>query len=124
MPRWFTHRRRTDQVDQDWAGKAAEIASAQRARQAALTGQESFVAEVESLLFRLDPIGINFGENTDEYRAEAETITIRLPEAHDERDLARIVYEEFVRWFSASVAGGPERYVTAAHEIWNLRNSG
>ena len=96
-----------------------EIEQAQKARRALLIGQEEFVSDLEALLFRLDPIGINFDENTDEYRAEAETITIRLPEARDEGDALRIVHEEFVRWFGESVAGRPERYAEIAREVWS-----
>lgn len=33
---------------------------------------------VAALLFRHDPVGINFDENTDEYQPEAETILPRL----------------------------------------------
>lgn len=86
-----------------------------------LAGREALVAELEAMLFRHDPIGINFEENTDEYRAEAETIAIRLPEAHDEVDLLRIVHEEFVRWFD-DTAGDIERYREIAQEIWRSQH--
>jgi len=38
--------------------------------------------EVSSILFRHDPIGINFETNTDEYEPEVGTILPRLKEAH------------------------------------------
>lgn len=76
-------------------------------------------AEIEELLFRHDPVGIGFEDNTDEYRPEAETITRRLPEAASEQDVHRIVHEEFVRWFAVS-AGSAERYDVIAREIWRL----
>ena len=91
-------------------------------RERALVGQEELVTQVEKLLFRHDPIGINFEENTDEYRIEAQTIVMRLPEAADVDDLRRITHEEFVRWFDAQIAGPPERYRVVAREIWTLRN--
>ena len=96
----------------------ADLVRKQEERRKLLIGQEPLVAHLEALLFRHDPIGINFGENTDEYHPEAETIAIRLPEAGDERELLHLVHEEFVRWFTASVAGSPERYTDIAHEIW------
>jgi len=37
---------------------------------------------VSSLLYRHDPIGIKFGDNTDEYNLEAETILPRLWNCH------------------------------------------
>ncbi|MDT5116401.1 MAG: hypothetical protein QOE30_2140 [Mycobacterium sp.] len=125
MPRWFRRSgRRQADPDADWSRRQVDILRAQEERQALLVGKEPLVAELEAMLFRHDPIGINFGENTDEYRAEAETIAIRLPEARDEPDLIRIVHEEFVRWFSASVAGGVDRYREIAHEIWLLYQAG
>jgi hypothetical protein len=56
--------------------------------------------------------------NTDEYRADAETTAMRLPEAGDAHDLRRIVHAEFVQWFGASTARGLERYADVAREIW------
>ena len=78
------------------------------------------MASIEDLLFRHDPIGINFDHNTDEYRPEAETITLRLPEAATEHDLRRIIHEELVRWFDASIAGPVERYDSIAREVWQI----
>ena len=83
-------------------------------------GQEHIVDALEQLLFRHDPIGINFEDNTDEYRAEAETITLRLPDSSGVEDVQRIVHEEFVHWFDEKLAGPPERYAALAGEIWDL----
>jgi hypothetical protein len=82
------------------------------------------VATIEALLFRHDPIGINFTHNPDEYRSEAETITLRLPEATTKDDLQRIIHEEFVRWFDAETAGPPDRYDSITEEIWQLWRPG
>jgi hypothetical protein len=124
MPRWFARRgeRRAD-ADAEWSRIQAEIVRAKDERIRLVTGKESFVADLEAILFRHDPIGINFDDNTDEYRPEAETIAIRLPEARDERDLVRIVHEEFVRWFDASIAGDMNRYREIVHEIWLLHQA-
>ena len=118
MPRWFRRQGRAGDSDAGWTTKQAEIVRAREARAKLLVDKEPLVADVEAILFRHDPIGINFDENKDEYRPEAETIVIRLSEALDEHDLLRIVHEEFVRWFSSSVAGGLDRYADIAHEIW------
>ena len=78
------------------------------------------MARVERLLFDQDPIGINFEDNDDEYRSEAETITLRSAEASTETELLRIIHEEFVTWFGESVSGPITRYERVASEIWEL----
>lgn len=78
------------------------------------------VARLEELLFRHDPTSLDFGNNTDEYRSEADTIAARLPEATTELDVRRIVHEEFVHWFDPDIAGPPERYDDIAREIWQV----
>src|SRR5215475_14022516 len=83
-------------------------------RERAVVGREDLVSCIEALLFDDDPIGINFETNTDEYRAEAQTIVVRLPEATSEEDVARIIHEEFVRWFDPQMAGPAERYRAVA----------
>jgi hypothetical protein len=72
---------------------------------------------VTALLFRHDPVGINFGNNTDEYEPEAETILPRLRTCQSADDVRDIVHEEFVRWFGES-AGSPSAYTQIAVEIW------
>ena len=87
--------------------------------------------EVLAIIQRHDPIGIAFvGDH--EYDPELGTILLRLEDAHSEDDLRRIVYEEFVWWFSDytlqtwqeqladNSAGSEEKYREIAHEIWLL----
>jgi hypothetical protein len=74
--------------------------------------------EVLSLLFRHDPVGINFDHNTDEYAPEVGTILPRLRSCASEDDVARVVYEEFTRWFGEP--GSRQRYDPIASEIWQL----
>ena len=97
-----------------------EVEAAREERKRRLVGQEELVTRIERLLFESDPIGIGFRE--DEYRVEAETITIRLPEAFTETELLRIVYEEFVEWFDESTAGPMLNYAPIASEIWALQH--
>ena len=80
--------------------------------------------EVSAILFRIDPIGINFERNVDEYDLEAGTIVPRLPACARVEDVQRIVHEEFVKWFDGEIAGPPERYRVAAAEIWQAWHSG
>jgi len=74
--------------------------------------------QIATILFQADPIGINFGENVDEYEPEVTTILPRLSTASGPDDVAVIVYEEFVRWFGRIDAKGRARYVKPAAEIW------
>jgi len=74
-----------------------------------------------ALLFRHDPIGINFENNADEYEPEAGTILPRLRGCQSVDDVRRVVHEEFVRWFDAGNAGPEERYTAIASDIWQLR---
>jgi hypothetical protein len=57
-------------------------------------------AELEEILFRCDPIGINLVENRDEYDPEVSTIPPRLKEARSESDVHNIIYEEFQQWWN------------------------
>jgi hypothetical protein len=74
--------------------------------------------DVADLLFRHDPIGINFETNTDEYEPEVETILPRLGTCRSVDDVRQVVHEEFVRWFDADIAGPADRYADIAAEIW------
>ncbi|MGH9628224.1 MAG: hypothetical protein ACRD7E_07780 [Bryobacteraceae bacterium] len=75
--------------------------------------------EISAIIFRHDPIGINFEENTDEYDAEAGTILTRLRSDMSLEEATAIVHEEFIRWFSREDAGPREKYSPLAAEILN-----
>ena len=92
---------------------------AERRRQLKAQYGEMFDATA-ALLFRHDPIGINFEDNTDEYEPEARTILPRLRDCHSEADVCRVVHEEFVRWFGPETAKKQEHYAQIAREIWEL----
>jgi hypothetical protein len=76
-------------------------------------------ADTAALLFRLDPIGINYDTNTDEYEPEAGTILPRLKNCQSEGDVCRVVHEEFRCWFGID-AGTQKKYEPIAAEIWKL----
>ncbi len=75
-----------------------------------------------ALLFRHDPIGINFKDNPDEYEPEAGTILPRLQGCSSENDCLNMIHEEFCRWFSKENAGPISEYETIAHEVWIMWN--
>jgi hypothetical protein len=74
--------------------------------------------DVSALLFKTDPIGINFKNNTDEYEPEVDTILPRLSSCANAADVEKVVHEEFVRWFDRDMAGPQARYRVVAKQIW------
>ena len=75
---------------------------------------------ISGLLFRSDPIGINFEVNLDEYQTEAGTILPRQKTCESADDILQVVHEEFVRWFDLATAGPRDNYQQTAIEIWEL----
>jgi hypothetical protein len=73
---------------------------------------------VSEILFRLDPVGINFKTNTDEYEPEVGTILPRLRTGESQADVRRVVHEEFVEWFGHDNSGPEDRYDAIAAGIW------
>ena len=73
---------------------------------------------IAAILFEADPMGINFGTDTDEYEPEVATILPRLHEAGSAQEVERIVHEEFCRWFDAEDVGPPQNYRFVAEVIW------
>lgn len=76
--------------------------------------------KIEEILFRHDPIGLNFGSNSDEYAPEVGSILPRLKETRSEADVLNVIYEEFVQWFGEEIAGerDSQPYQDSAQEIW------
>lgn len=76
--------------------------------------------KVAALFFRHDPAGIGFDDNIDEYELEVDTVLPRLERCRNVEDVTNVLYEEFVRWFDADIAGPRERYLAIAAELWPL----
>jgi hypothetical protein len=75
---------------------------------------------VSKVLFEEDPVGLDFGDNADEYDTEASTILPRLRNCHSAADTRNVIYEEFCRWFDAPTAGSIDKYTRASERIWHL----
>jgi hypothetical protein len=75
---------------------------------------------VSALLFKFDPIGINFEDNTDEYDPEVGTILPRLVGCHSSTDARRVIFEEFCKWFGFETTGDEMKYGPIAEELWRL----
>jgi len=76
--------------------------------------------EIAAILFRHDPVGVNFEDNVDEYEPEVGTVLPRLKECCSSSDVRRVLHQEFSRWFTPEVAGPEERYDSAANDVWHV----
>jgi hypothetical protein len=74
--------------------------------------------EVAAILFEIDPAGINFEFNSDEYEPEVGTILPRLKSCHSVDDVRQVVHQEFAHWFDDDIAGPETHYQDAAERIW------
>jgi hypothetical protein len=99
-------------------GNAGEIMNSERENLKLKYG--SLFDEVSAALFAADPVGINFGENLDEYDPEAGSILPRLDGARSADRVQVIVYEEYCRWFGKEDAGAIGRYEEVSAIIWDL----
>jgi hypothetical protein len=78
--------------------------------------------DISGILFKHDPMGINFEDNMDEYDPEARTIIARLNSAKSGDDVEKIIVEEFDNWFKVDeLTPQPvsrEGYKKIADEVW------
>lgn len=72
------------------------------------------------VLFRHDPIEINFEYNTDEYEPEVRTILPRLKTCASAGEVRSVVNQEFQKWFGSDLAGSEEAYQKISEELWAL----
>ena len=100
----------------------AKVNSDRAARQVVQHQNPELFAAVTAAMFRIDPIGINFETNTDEYDAEAGTVIPRLRNCSSSQDVAAVLHEEFTRWFGSDTAGERPRYEPLAEQIWTIWN--
>ena len=94
-----------------------EVSLHREERKRLSSSYKQLLNEVSAILFRHDPIGINFEDNTDEYDPEAGTILPQLRSGISVEETTAIVHEELVRWFEPETAGSRERYTAIAAEI-------
>lgn len=108
-------------MNDDWPPEVVErVARDREARQVVRQEHPGLFAAVSEAMFRHDPVGINFGDNTDEYDAEAGTVIPRLGSCMSAGDAEIVLHEEFVQWFGADTAGERARYSALAAEVWQL----
>ncbi|MEQ1762482.1 MAG: hypothetical protein ABL984_04965 [Pyrinomonadaceae bacterium] len=94
-----------------------ETLEQRRARKAHIKSEYGRLFDVVcEILFRHDPIGINFEDNTDEYEPEVETILPRLRGCSSSDEALNVIHEEFQKWFGE--AGPRKKYTQISEEIW------
>ena len=76
--------------------------------------------ELRACFFQHDPIGIDLGENVDEYDPEVGTVLPRLQSCGSATDVVTVLHEEFCKWFGAATAGPRERYEALAEDTWRI----
>ena len=76
--------------------------------------------ETSAILFRHDPIGLDFETNVDEYDPEVDRILPNLRACKSADEVQHVVHQAFVTMFDADLAGPSDRYRLASLEIWDL----
>jgi hypothetical protein len=73
--------------------------------------------DLTALLLRLDPMGLNFEVNPDEYEPEVGTILPRVFEFESPSEIEPVIREEFDRWFGGGMAIEDATYRELAEEV-------
>jgi hypothetical protein len=76
-----------------------DLAAARAERKRLKREYSGLFEDLSALLYRIDPMGINFEVNPDEYDAEVGTILPRVLQLETAGEIQRVIREEFVRWF-------------------------
>jgi hypothetical protein len=102
------------------ASTPPDVHSTRPNRIALLAAYKDTAGAIEALLFRLDPMGINFEDNMDEYRPEAESIARRLIKGRpaSRQAVLPIVLGEFAHWFGDFAVRPPYSYDAVVDEVW------
>ena len=102
-----------------WEEISARVRREQERRRAAVAGHRDLVRQVSAALYRLDPIGIAFGDNLDEYDSEADIIVEHLLGGTAGVEAVRtLVHRVLVEQFDADLAGSPADLGELPAEIW------
>ena len=75
---------------------------------------------ISDILFKCDPIGINFDVNRDEYDSEASRILEIIDSCKSIDGLEAKIYEIFIDMFDADIAGDKSKYRPIAEIIWGM----
>lgn len=80
------------------------------------------IGEFRSILFRHNPLGINFGTDPHGYNMEVISIlsSLSVQVSSGPEDFGRIVHEAFAMAIGEDAAGTRERYSAIAEEMWQF----
>lgn len=78
----------------------------------------SLYAAFTEILFRLDPAGINYETNADEYESEVGTILPRVVNAASAQEIVPILRDEFWRWFGSGITNPDVTWEQLAEELF------
>ena len=73
--------------------------------------------DLTALLYQLDPVGLNYGINPDEYEPEVGTILPRVMELETASEIASIIREEFEVWFGTGTRVESATYEELGTEV-------
>jgi len=76
--------------------------------------------KIEALLYKHDPIGLNFGDNQDEYAPEVDAILPKLNSCNTPAEVTGVIHKEFVRLFDNQIVGPLESYTSIGTDLWFL----
>lgn len=74
--------------------------------------------DIAAILLRHDPLGLDFGLNTDEYAPEARHIVPKLRKVRSIEELRRAIHGVFTFLFGAGLAGPEDIYDAIARDVW------
>jgi hypothetical protein len=77
------------------------------------------IRELSSVICRHDPVGINFGDNPDEYDPEARELATRLPQCKSRVDVEHALRAIIEEWFGETPPAAFD-YRILSEEIWKL----
>lgn len=77
--------------------------------------------QIQHILFEHDPIGlIRCGAPHNEYSPESQTIAPQISAGMTVEEVAKVVFEEFVKWFHINLVGNYDNYIRIARDIVKL----
>ena len=83
---------------------------------------DNLLDQILKILTDRDPMGIDFGMDNNEYKAEAKAISEKLIKGMGKEELLEIVYQVFVSWFGEGTAGEKSKYLAITEDILKLVN--
>lgn len=74
---------------------------------------------VKEAVDKYDPIGLlKMGCPRDEYNIEIKDIVANISKCENVKELQKLVYKTFIKWFSKDIAGENNAYEEIARHIW------